>query len=157
MNFDRAIEHILSFEGGYSLDPHDPGGETNFGISKRAYPDADIKNLTRVQAIAIYQRDYWDSLKMLLMPERLRLCLFDCAVNQGRDKAIKILQAAVGVEADGVIGPQTLNAARAYNAVDALHNMVLARLAHYSKLNTWPRYGVGWTKRLLSVTIASLR
>ena len=32
---------MLSYEDGYANDPNDPGGETNWGISKRAYPDVD--------------------------------------------------------------------------------------------------------------------
>ena len=44
--FDEIIDVVLHHEGGYVNDPKDPGGETNYGISKRAYPDVDIKNLT---------------------------------------------------------------------------------------------------------------
>lgn len=55
-----AINFVLPQEGGYVNDPDDSGGETNFGISKRKYPEVDIKNLTDVSAMAIYRRDYWD-------------------------------------------------------------------------------------------------
>ena len=58
--FDQCFEKVIGFEGGYTLDPKDPGGETNWGISKRAYPSIDIKNLTREGAKEIYKRDYWD-------------------------------------------------------------------------------------------------
>lgn len=58
--FEMAINFVLPQEGGYVNDPKDPGGETNFGISKRKYPDVDIKNLTDLAAVAIYRRDYWD-------------------------------------------------------------------------------------------------
>ena len=63
-NFDRAFRFLIGEEGGYSADPHDPGGETKFGISKRAYPQLDIKSLTLDQAKAIYRRDYWDRLQL---------------------------------------------------------------------------------------------
>jgi len=43
MSFERAVTHVLLHEGGYSNDPNDPGGETQYGISKRAYPNEDIK------------------------------------------------------------------------------------------------------------------
>ena len=60
-DFHTAMKFILSpdVEGEYSNDPNDPGGETKWGISKRAYPDLDIRNLTKADALAIYFRDYW--------------------------------------------------------------------------------------------------
>ncbi|KKK60142.1 hypothetical protein LCGC14_3027340, partial [marine sediment metagenome] len=50
-SFEKAIPIVLKHEGGYVHDKLDPGGETNFGISKRAYPMVDIKNLTQEQAV----------------------------------------------------------------------------------------------------------
>ena len=58
--FEDIIEITLHHEGGYVNDPDDLGGETNFGIAKRFYPDVDIKNLTKDEASDIYRRDYWD-------------------------------------------------------------------------------------------------
>lgn len=58
--FEMAIDFVLPAEGGYINDPVDPGGETNFGISKRKYPNVNIKDLTVSDAVAIYRRDYWD-------------------------------------------------------------------------------------------------
>ena len=58
--FDEIIQITLEHEGGYVHDPTDLGGETNFGIAKRFYPDVDIKNLTEDGAKEIYKRDYWD-------------------------------------------------------------------------------------------------
>lgn len=66
------------------FDPQDPGGETNFGICKKSYPELDIKNLTKEQAITIYKRDYWDKLHCDGYTNvRFRWKLFDIAVNQG--------------------------------------------------------------------------
>jgi lysozyme family protein len=108
--FGPAITFVLENEGGYSNDANDPGGETNFGISKRAYPEIDIKNLTREGAIAIYQRDYWifggiDS-------QRIATKIFDEYVNS-KHHAIRTAQLALNyllagpVVADGNYGPQT--------------------------------------------------
>ena len=47
MNFNKIIEKVLEHEGGYVNDPTDLGGETKYGITKRFYPDVDIKNLTK--------------------------------------------------------------------------------------------------------------
>ena len=157
MTFEKAVEHILAFEGGYVFDSHDPSGETNFGISKRAYPNLDIKNLTRAEAIGIYFTDYWQPLKPLLIPERLRLCVFDCAVNQGLDRAIRLLQGAVGVRQDGVLGPLTVNALKTYNETEALSNLLHLRLSHYGKLPHWGRFSKSWVRRLLTVAVESMR
>lgn len=157
MTFEKAVEHILAFEGGYVFDSHDPGGETNFGISKRAYPNLDIKNLTKAEAIGIYFNDYWQPTKPLLLPEKLRLCMFDCAVNQGLERAVRLLQGAVGVRQDGDFGPLTISALKTYDETEALSNMLNLRLEHYCKLPHFTRYAKGWTKRLLSVAVESLR
>lgn len=157
MTFEAAVKCILSLEGGYSFDSNDPGGETNHGISKRAYPNLDIKNLTKPEATQIYYQDYWEPLKPSLVPPRLRLCLFDCAVNQGLDRAIKIFQGAVGVTQDGVIGPVTLAAARSHGELEALSSMLQLRLAHYIKLPHWGNYSKGWAKRLLLISVWSFK
>ena len=74
-----------TLDDGYVNDPHDPGGETKYGISKKAYPMLDIKNLTIDDALALYYRDYWGLAKSLVFP--MNLCVFDCAVNQGTKRA----------------------------------------------------------------------
>ena len=57
MTFEEAMTFVLHYEGGYVNNPHDPGGETNYGISKRQYPDLDIQAITPSQALGIYRRD----------------------------------------------------------------------------------------------------
>ena len=93
--FDTAMTAVLGYEGGYVNDPNDPGGETNWGISKRAYPNLDVKNLTRDGAIQIYRRDYWDALGCDRFPSVIAIALFDAAVNQGPVAAVRILQRAL--------------------------------------------------------------
>ena len=106
--FDRLIHIILRSEGGYSNHPEDKGGETNFGVAKRFYPDLDIKNLTKEQAIEIYRRDYWSpmTLEGINNPE-LVLQIFDMGVNAGIRTAIKIIQRIVLTDEDGDCGPIT--------------------------------------------------
>ena len=48
--FDDIIDIVIKHEGGYVNDPTDLGGETKYGITKRFYPDVDIKNLTEEEA-----------------------------------------------------------------------------------------------------------
>jgi lysozyme family protein len=90
--FPQAIKFVLSWEGGYSNDSKDPGGETNFGISKRTYPDLDIKNLTKEQAIEIYRRDYWGKAGCDYLQWPMDMIVFDTAVNLGVSAALKLAQ-----------------------------------------------------------------
>ena len=117
--FRAALAFVLRHEGGYVNDPDDPGGETKYGISKRAHPDLDIKNLTETQAGEIYRRAYWDA---------CGLDIFDAAVNLGPLQAKKLAQKAAGAAADGIWGPKT-RAAFAARTDEALVEM----LCHYRR------------------------
>jgi lysozyme family protein len=104
----RCITVILNNEGGYVNHPHDPGTETNFGITKKRYPQLDIRNITRNQAIEIYFRDYWTKMNLTgIYDENLILHLFDMGVNAGIRTAIKMVQRVVEAQADGITGPET--------------------------------------------------
>lgn len=116
-DFNLAIPFVFRHEGGYVCDPHDPGGETNFGICKRSYPDLDIPHLTRPEAQAIYQRDFWHPLQLdQFVSQDVATKVLDTAVLIGRHRAIRFLQqaaqtaAAANIDADGTIGPNTLAA-----------------------------------------------
>ena len=147
-NFPKCLEAILKYEGGYVNDPHDAGGETNMGISKRAFPDVDIKNLTKDLASAIYKKYYWNQVQGDHLPSGLDLVVFDGAVNSGPAQSAKWLQKALGVKEDGVLGPVTLVALQKAD-IDSLINKVLdQRLAFLMKLSGWPRYGKGWERRV---------
>lgn len=106
--FTKCIKVILENEGGYVNHPNDPGGETNFGICKRNYPDLNIKTITRNQAIQIYHKDYWNKMNLLgIYDENLVLHLFDMGVNAGIRTAIKMIQRIVEAQVDGIIGNET--------------------------------------------------
>ena len=75
-NFETIIKKVLKHEGGYVNDPTDRGGETNFGISKRAFPEEDIKGLTEDRAKYIYFEKYWKPSKAYLLPEKLQEVYF---------------------------------------------------------------------------------
>jgi lysozyme family protein len=146
MNFDQAFTRLLGHEGGYTIGVGDPGGETNWGVSKRSYPDVDIKALTVEGAKAIYQRDFWDAARCADMPPELRFTLFDAAVNSGVRQAVKWLQATVGTTQDGVIGPVTLNAVA--GCPNLLAKYSGRRLQFMAELSNWPRFGRGWANRI---------
>jgi len=148
MDFDAAFDRLMGHEGGYVNDPQDPGGETNWGISKRAYPDVDIKHLTRVDAKKIYRRDYWDRAKADSYHSAIGFQVFDAAVNHGIGTAIRFLQRAAGVADDGVIGPISLGRIRSMDVSDLLMRFNGERLMFYTKLSTWSRFGKGWARRV---------
>ena len=81
MKFDDAISFVLKWEGGYINDPLDPGGETNFGISKRAFPSVDIKHLTKDLAKVIYKIHFWDAYSCERLASPLCVVAFDSFVQ----------------------------------------------------------------------------
>ncbi len=160
MNFTSAVKHVFKFEGGLVDHPKDPGGVTKYGISLRAYPDLGedgIRSLTKSAASTIYKRDYWDATHCDALPDGLRLMVFDCAVNQGVGYATIALQSALGVVADGDIGPVTLEAARITDAPATAHRMATNRYSRYARNKNWNTFGDGWMNRLLSTTLLTLK
>ena len=151
MDYNEAVELILEHEGGYVNHPEDPGGETNMGISKRSYPDEDIKGMTKDRAKEIYKKDFWDKVKGDELPAPVALVCFDIAVMSGSRRACRMLQKAVGVKRDGIIGPITLKAVReAYRASEdvLVSQLSYIRLEFYKRLKHFDTFGRGWTNRI---------
>jgi lysozyme family protein len=94
--FEAAVNEVLGEEGGYTFDPRDPGGETNWGISKRSIPEGDIKNPTRHAAKALYKAHYWDPLLPYRLPDIYQRVAFECAVNQGLGRCKTLIEASKG-------------------------------------------------------------
>lgn len=150
MTFDECFQKLLIHEGGYVNDRRDGGGETKFGISKRAYPLVDIANLTTERAKAIYLRDYWGPAGCDAVPDSIRMPLFDTAVNSGVRRAVCTLQQCVGETVDGILGPRTLQAIQSMPAQRLAARFNGARLAFMTDLSDWPVFGRGWAKRVAS-------
>ena len=158
--FDQAFKVVVGHEGGFTQDPRDPGNwtgggtgqgvlrGTNWGISAASYPALAIAQLTEDNAQAIYRRDYWDRVSGDRLPPPLALLVFDAAVNAGVGRAARWLQGAVGVAADGAIGPATLAAVQAARGVDLCAEFGARRLLFMAGLPTWRTFGPGWSRRL---------
>lgn len=146
--FDYFIDRVLSHEGGYVNDPRDPGQETRWGISKRAYPHLDIRNLTRSQAVDIYRRDFWQRVRGDELPREFAFQALDAAVNHGIGNAVRWMQRAAGVADDGVIGPVTLAAVQRAQPADLVLRFNAERLRFYAKLTTFSTFGRGWVNRV---------
>ena len=147
MNFDIAFDRLMGHEGGYVNHPNDPGGETKWGVSKRSYPDVDIKNLTREQAKAIYKRDFWERIHADEMYDGVAFQALDFAINSGIETSIRKLQQAVGVADDGWWGPTTRAAVASMSETDVIMRFVAFRLKFWASLNTWSTFGRGWANR----------
>ena len=158
-NWDEALRHILKYEGGYVNHPSDPGGMTNLGVTKRVWEEwtgkpateADMRALTPEMVGPLYKTRYWDAVRANDLPSGVDLCVFDCAVNAGVGRASKFLQQAVGVTADGQIGPKTVEATTAKPADEVVAKFCDLREAHYKSLPTFATFGKGWMRRLASV------
>lgn len=161
----RAREWILHTEGGYVDDPHDPGGETNFGISRRSYPNVDVKGLTPDLAAAIYRRDFWAHTCADRLPPALGIAFFDSAVNQGKSRAGMLLQLSLGVHADGVVGAETIAAATKAERLGLLQGEITdylsRRAVHYAELSDqrleMRKFRRGWFRRLFELEAVCLQ
>jgi len=151
MSFETAFRFTVSHEGGYVNDARDPGGETKFGISKRSYPNLDIKSLTLDQAQAIYKRDYWQQASCDRMPPKIAIAVFDAAVHHGPKTAIKLLQRALKVADDGEYGRITHGTLQARDCNETLELMLAQRAIYLTTCPAWPTYKLGWLKRLFNM------
>ena len=121
--FERVMNFTAKWEGGFVNHESDRGGATNLGVTQATYDSyrtgggletQDVKLITGEEAYDIYKQNYWEAVRGDELPERVALAVFDTAVNSGPTRAVKMLQNAVGVDVDGKLGPQTLDAV--YNA-----------------------------------------
>jgi lysozyme family protein len=126
----QIAEEIVAREGGFVNDPNDPGGATNFGVTigtmrrlgldltaDGQVTEADVRALTREQAVTIFIEHYHDRPGIVLLPPALRATVFDMQVNAGAN-AVRILQRLLrdfgqDIAVDGAIGPRTAAAAAA--------------------------------------------
>ena len=154
----KEIEYTIDrWEGGYSNDPVDPGGATNYGIAKKYHPSVDIKNLTKEGAVAIYKVEYWDALSLdLITSQRVRWKIFDIAVNLGTDRAARFFQTAIGVVIDGKVGPVTISRSNTITSsgvgeARVVDKLIELQMKHYVRVTVSSpkklRFLEGWANR----------
>lgn len=164
VNFDRALTEILKFEGGYVDHPLDPGGATNLGITIATLSDwlgrpatkAEVKTLTKDKVAPIYRARYWDGVRASQLPGGVDLATFDGAVNSGVSRGAKWLQGALGIAADGKVGPVTLQAAQTADPVATVRRICAKRLGFLQSLRTFATFGKGWTRRVAHVEATAI-
>lgn len=155
-DFERAFALVIGEEGGYANNPTDPGGETKYGISKRAYPSLDIKALTLDTARAIYLADYWMPAHCDDIPWPLDAYVFDAAVNQGVNTAISLLQKSLGVAQDGIFGSQTRKALANAKVPELAAQYAADRALRYTGTRNFDAFGRGWLKRLFTLALNTI-
>lgn len=152
MTFDQIIKHVLMHEGGYSDHSADPGGKTMHGITEAVAREVgyrgNMQELPIDLAKRIYRDRYWDSIRADELPPAVRHVMFDAAVNSGPRQAIIWLQRAIGVDADGIIGPVTLARAATMNGPELKSAVLAQRLRFMTGLKNWQAFGRGWARRI---------
>lgn len=157
--FDKEI---LEIEGGYDNDPNDAGGETKYGISKRSYPNEDIKNLTPERAIEIYTRDFWNPNNLSgIQDQTTANIIFRFIVNAGKQTGVELLQTSLNtfvpiipsIKVDGVLGAKTLQAINNIRTIRLQDTLRVNICRYYLRLvkrkPSQKKYFQGWIDRAL--------
>jgi len=158
-NFDQALALVLKSEGGWVHHASDPGGETNKGVTKRVWEawigrpckPGEMKTLTNEQVAPLYRKNYWDAIFGDDLPAGVDYAVFDFAVNAGPQQAKKTIQRALGVNADGSIGPITLAAIKDADGSKLLRAFSAEKEKFYRGLPTFGTFGKGWMNRIAHV------
>ncbi len=163
--FDACLTELLKHEGGYVDHPADPGGATNMGITfatlrewrGKPVTKDDVRNLTKGEAGEIYRARYWNAVKGEQLPAGVDLAVFDYAVNSGPGRAVRDLQAILGVAQDGAIGPKTLAAVERAGPKTVIVDLCDKRRKFLRSLASYATFGRGWERRVNEVEGAALK
>lgn len=151
--FDTIFERLMLHEGGYVNHPNDPGGETMYGVTKRVAQAhgywGDMRKLPKSLAKEITEKSYYKAVKGDQLDRLIAWQLTDAAYNHGNRQAVKFLQRAVGVTADGLIGQRTLAAVAEMDKNDVVFLFLAERLEFFTNLRIWQTFGKGWARRIV--------
>lgn len=162
--YDAAMIRVFADEGGYTNDPVDPGGATNFGITiidarkywKPEATPADVKAMPKAVAADIYRKHYANPMRYDDLPAGLDYSVLDAAINSGVGRAPGWAGKALGIPVKSigdVVGP----AAAAPDKVAVIQKYWAVRLAFLQSLRTWGHFGKGWGKRCAQGEAAAVR
>lgn len=153
-SYAEALKRVLAHEGGYTNDPKDPGGPTNYGITiadarmywKSNATASDVRFMPIDVAKSIYKSKYWDRMDCDNLPAGVDYCVFDYGVNSGVNRAIRIWQEF-----------KNKSAAATINDISD-ERLAFLKTAKNPKTGEllWPTYGRGWAKRVADVRNYSL-
>jgi lysozyme family protein len=164
-SYDQCLERVLAHEGGYTNDPQDPGGPTNFGITiydyrkyvKPSATAADVKRMSLAEAKRIYRSKYWDALSCDDLPAGVDYTVFDYGVNSGIGRAGKVTRRVLGLsDADWRVNADVIAALKKAEPSKVIVAINDERLQFLKSLRTWSAFGVGWGRRVAEVKAFSL-
>jgi len=163
-NFTNVMEVIFRHEGGYVDHPRDPGGATNMGIThitlaawrRKTVTKSDVRALTKDEASAIYEANYWQAARCDALPYGIDLTVMDGSVNSGPRRGVCWLQGALGVAQDGRVGGVTIAAARSA-PVEVIQRACARRMGFLRGLSHWDAFGRGWSRRVADVEAIGTR
>lgn len=163
-NFQASLKLVLQSEGGNDDDPDDHGGRTSRGITQNEY-DAwrkekglaplDVWTAPQSDVDAIYHDEYWEPY-CDLMPIGVDYLYFNACVLDGPHRATVLLQEALGVTADGRMGPITRNTIKQTPANTIISKFSSESIAFYRGLHQ-PKFLKGWLNRVASVQSNALK
>jgi lysozyme family protein len=147
-NFDCAVEFLLNNEGGFSYDPDDSGGKTNFGITERELIkygpiigiNCAIEDLKRGDAITLYKKFWWEKYNYDKINSRaISTKSLDLSVNIGEITYNNLLQRAINdmgynLVVDGIIGKKTLKVINEIDDMSLLTKIKGRAINHYKRL-----------------------
>lgn len=156
-----VVRMINKYEGGYGWTAADPGGPTKYGITcydlaqhRHQVMDSKsrwapiVKAMSLKEAEDIYAEKYATACRFDDLKSGSDVVVFDFGVNSGPSRAIKYAQMVAGTTVDGILGPNTLKAINAMDAVSFINNLCSRRMAFLHSLGTWRTFGVGWSARV---------
>ncbi len=178
-DFNKVIPIILKHEGGYVNNSADPGGATNMGIILKLFrqwafkfhlepTEGGLKAMTKEQASVIYKEYFWDRIMgdgitsqpvaALLMDSIVNLDELKLASGRRDSTAVKFVQTAVGVTADGLFGQKTLKALNDADPKSVFESLKNSRIGYYNDLverkPALKEFHKGWLKRVNSFKYA---
>jgi lysozyme family protein len=170
-NWKQAFEQMLASEGGFTDDERDNGnklpdgrkGSTMLGVTQFNWENHvghqvthdQMRKLTPADVEPLYKKKYWDVVRADELPSGIDYLVFDMGVNAGPGRSIKLLQTAVGVPADGGLGPITMKAVLAADPVELIERFSAEKEAFYRSLKDFQVYGKGWLNRVEQVKVKS--
>lgn len=158
--FDKGImDRIINVEGELTNNPEDKGGLTKWGISSTSYPHLSISNLTKQEALSLYEKDYWDKYRLCeIVSQAIADKLFLLIVNIGGSNAIKLIQEALyrqnrSVNIDRIMGDNTLSAINKCLYWCLIDSMTVLECEYYLEIITnipdQEIFFKGWIRRAL--------
>ncbi|MBV9655120.1 MAG: hypothetical protein JOZ42_11220 [Acetobacteraceae bacterium] len=166
--FDACMAILFNLEGGYVDNPRDPGGPTNYGITRPDIADFRhvpldtitaeyVKELSRGEATEIYRTRYWNVMRCPDLPAGVDLMVFQFGVNVGPARSACVLESCVGTTVDGSIGPETLAAVARMDPKILIGDLSTQQLTYYRGLSGWAEFSRGWSARVAEATRDALR